>query len=151
MKVGEKMGYSEKVFELLGIKPDEEFKITSPFLEKDEKNYLYKLKNNMVVKYKDGYGRWNHDWTILPKILNGEMTIKKVIIPTDNEQIAINYARLLGHNWLAKDKDGTVFAYTEKPHKDKGGWSRDDYDASHIEYNISFISYDDDEPYYIGY
>lgn len=145
------MKYNEKVFELLGIEPEEEFKITSPFLEKDEKNYLYRLKNNMVVEYKDGYGRWNPDWTILPKMLSGEIIIKKIIIPTGNEQIAINYARLLGHNWIAKDEDGTVFAYTEKPCKDNGGWSRDDCSASQIEYNISFISYNDDEPYYIGY
>jgi hypothetical protein len=145
------MELKEQIFKLLNIKPNEEFKINSPFFEKDEKLYTYKLKETMVVEYKDSYGRWNPDWTILPKLLNGEASIKKIIIPTKEEQIAIDYAKLLGYKWLAKDKSGEVCGYIEKPSKSNSIWSSPNGEYNYLEYNnISFLSFEDNEPYYIG-
>jgi len=145
------MELKEQIFKLLNIKPNEEFKITSPFFEKDEKFHTYKLNENMIVEYKDSYGRWNNDWTILPKLLNGEAFIKKIIIPTEEEQIVIAYARLLGYKWLAKDKNGEVCGFSEKPSKSSSVWTVSNGDYNYLEYdNISFLSFEDKEPYYIG-
>ena len=145
------MELREKIFKLLGIKPNEEFKITSPFFEKDEKLRTYKLNENMVVEYKDSYGRWNNDWTILPKLLNGEAFITKIIVPTTEEQIAIDYAKLLGYKWLAKHKNGNVCCFTKKPTKLHCSWASLDEDFYYLDYdNISFLSFEDKEPYYIG-
>ncbi len=145
------MDYTNTICEMLCIKPDEEFKLCKNKDIKDFRYPKYKLGKDMVVKCQNEMGEWSIDYTILPRLLTGEYIIKKIIIPTGNEQIAINYARLLGHNWIAKDEDGSIFAYISKPHKDNGGWSRDDCAATQIEYDISFISYSDSEPYYIGY
>lgn len=145
------MELREKIFKLLGIKPNEEFKIYSPFFEKDENLRTYKLTENMVVEYKDNYDRWNPDWTILPKLLKEEAIIKKIIIPTKEEQIVIDYAKLLGHKWLAKDKNGEICGYREKPTKLHCTWTSNEGDYSYLEYNtISFLSFEDQEPYYIG-
>lgn len=145
------MELKEQIFKLLNIKPNEEFKINSPFFEKDEKLRTYKLKENMVVEYKDSYGRWNPDWTVLPKLLNGEAFIQKIIVPTKEEQIVIDYAKLLGHKWLAKDKNGEICGYSEKPTKLYCTWAPNEGDYSYLEYeNISFLSFEDKEPYYIG-
>ena len=145
------MELRENFLKLLGIKPNEEFKITSPFFEKDEKLRTYKLNENMVVEYKDSYGRWNNDWTILPKLLNGEAFIKKIIIPTKEEQIVINYAKILGCKWLAKDKNGEICCFSEKPIKLHCTWTSSDGDYYYLDYNnISFLSFEDQEPYYIG-
>lgn len=145
------MELKEQIFKLLNIKPNEEFKINSPFFEKDEKLCTYKLTENMVVEYKDNYDRWNPDWTILPKLLNGEASIKKIIVPTKEEQIVIDYARLLGYKWLAKDKNGAICGYSEKPTKSSCTWALNEGAYSYLEYeNISFLSFEDKEPYYIG-
>lgn len=145
------MELREKIFELLNIKPNEEFKINSLFFENDEKLRTYKLKENMVVEYKDSYGRWNNDWTILPKLLNGEAFIKKIIIPTKEEQIVIDYAKLLGYKWLARDKNGEICGFNEKPTKLHSTWASSEGEYSYLEYdNMSFLSFEDNEPYYIG-
>ena len=145
------MKINEQIFKLLNIKPNEEFKINSLFFEKAEKTYTYKLKETMVVEYKNNNGQWHPDWTILPKLLNGEASITKIIVPTTEEQIAIDYAKLLGSKWLAKDKNGTVCCFTEKPIKLHCTWASSDGDFYYLDYdNISFLSFEDKEPYYIG-
>ena len=144
------MELKEQIFKLLNIKPNEEFKINSPFFEKDEKLCTYKLKETMVVEYKNNYGQWHPDWTILPKLLNGEASITKIIVPTKEEQIVIDYARLFGYKWLAKDKNGDLCGFSEKPSKGSHVWTTSG-DYNYLEYNnISFLSFEDNEPYYIG-
>lgn len=69
--------YSDLIFKILEIKPFEEFKLASPFIS--NKKCIYRLLPNMVVQYKES-SRWLNDWTILPKILNGEADIQKLSI-----------------------------------------------------------------------
>lgn len=82
--------------------------------------------------------------------------ICKKPIPTEMEQLAIDYALACGYHWLAKDKDGSVYTYKKKPYKDTSieawGDSANDYTNNifEIELPISFLSWEDDEPYYIG-
>ena len=138
------------IFEILDIKPYEKFRIrymNEQHLYKD----IYRMTDDLVVQATGSCVGWRRTDIDIRDFFVKRYNIVKIQKPTKEEQVAINYARLLGHNWIAKDEDGSIFAYTTKPHKDNGGWSRDDCTATQIEYNISFISYSDSEPYYIGY
>ena len=90
---------------------------------------------------------------ILRDILNGTYTIIKTFDkPTSQEQLAIDYAKACGYKWIAKDGDGIVFAYGDKPNRvdDLELWDYQWEDYMQIKIPISFISWDDKEPYYIG-
>lgn len=137
------MDYREKIFEMLGVKANEEFRLC-PL-----KN-IHRLTNELSLEYKDDHGNWrSFRNSCIKDILTGLLSIVKTIIPTKEEQVCIEYARLLGCNWLAKDKRGATYGYENKPCKDETKW-RPKGQYWLIEYPISFLSWDDEEPYYIG-
>ena len=73
-----------------------------------------------------------------------------LILPNKSEQIAINYARECGMKYLAEQKDGRVFAFKEKPVKTDGKWIVNSVlKPIEIYVPISFISFEDEEPYLI--
>lgn len=140
------MDYSEKIFKILGIEPDEEFKI------KEIPNCLYKInkKLNVKVATTDHNDFWLRAIDVLPALLNGTYTIEKIVKPiTEEEKLAVTYAKTCGYKWIAKDKDGTVFAYTHKPEKKKIFWCNGN-DSMNINIPVNFLSWKDNEPYYIG-
>ena len=149
------MAFVEDIFKLLGIKRKEVFKIynlaTPEVLDNGK---VYRLKEDMVVEYMDGItnDKWSRDLTILPRILAGKVVIKKIIMPTKNEQLAIDYAKACGCNWLVKSTNGNVAGFRIKPTRGKGCWYVTCSEPSpciNIDIPISFLSWDD-EPYYIG-
>ena len=73
---------------------------------------------------------------------------------TKEEQIAIDYAKACGCNWLVKGFDDSVFAYEKKPIKTHCEWLSRIWDYNQkvikIHIPISFIHWSDEEPYCIG-
>lgn len=146
-----KNGIIQKFFKILGIKPYECFNLRG-----DSSLYYidYGLnlhRRTLNDEYKLNKQRSND---IIVDILRGKKTI--VFIHAKEDQIAIDYALACGYSWIAKDKDGTIYAYKEKPQKiDNYGIWGDDNSYRHcmlkIGLPISFLSWDDEEPYYIGY
>lgn len=149
------MNYSEEIFKMLGIKPNEWFKL------KDYLDDKFQIDENLIVYSRAIHTSQEH---ILPDLLHsiliGSNIIIKIPKPTPNEQLAIDYAKACGCRWLAKDKNNEINAFVEKPLKSNvfGGWdfsddninTKFDYDCVEINIPISFISWDDEEPYYIG-
>lgn len=154
--------YANQIFDMLGVEPGEEFKIKG---KNNVLPYLYKLTEKLeTYSYDADDDRWRRLYTgeILKDVLNGTYKVVKIPRPTAEEQLAIDYARACGWKWMAKDKSKKVFAFKNKPIKadpqtdynisgggiwidedDGGGWMP-------IGIPISFLSWEDEEPYYIG-
>ena len=139
------MNYSEKIFKILNIKPYEEFKI-------NEHLHTYRLTEKLLLEFKLSETSWVEANPGLSYILNGTFIIKKALQPTtDKEKLAINYAKACGYKWLAKEKDGTILMFDNKPIRTERHWVKECYvdKANILELPISFIKWED-EPYYIG-
>lgn len=146
-KIG--IDHTEDIFKLLGLSPDEVFKVGS-LCNKD-----YKITQNLRVYMNVVRDHWIESVYTIADFLNGNLAICKKPIPTKEEQIAIDYALACEYHWLAKDKDGRIYAYKGTPIKNDGNgvW---DYDNGYsdcmlrIVLPISFLSWEDEVPYYIG-
>lgn len=140
--------HTEDVFKLLGLSPDEVFKI------KRFSGWDYKISQDLTVYVKVDKDRWTKGAYTIADFLNGTLKIYKNPVPTEIEQLAINYALACGYHWLAKDSDGDICAYAEIPYKTLAGWAyKGNYAKGKIlkiELPISFLSWEDEEPYYIG-
>lgn len=159
------MNYKDKVFDMLGVEPDEEFylKRRGEYLmilgaEKDEDNRLrfYLDKDLELYVVFNGWaekGKNCHCHT-LSDILLGVVEIAK--IPKKKELTledfaAFSYAWACGCEWLAKNKDGCVHAFSEKPIKDFIAWlpTGKKTKVIRIEMPMEFLSWEDDEPYFM--
>ena len=140
--------HSEAIFKLLGVSPNEVFKV------KNLSNGGYKITQDLMVYVNVDKGRWTKSAHTIADFLNGTLKIYKKPTPTEIEQLAINYALACGYRWLAKDSDGDIYAYAEIPYKTFAGWAyKGNYAKGKIlkiELPISFLSWEDEEPYYIG-
>ena len=140
--------HTEDVFKLLGVSPNEVFKV------KNLSNMDYKISQDLMVYVNVDKGRWTKSAYTIADFLNGNLAICKKPVPTEAEQLAINYALACGYHWLAKDSDGDIYAYAEIPYKTFAGWAyKGNYAKGKIlkiELPISFLSWEDEEPYYIG-
>lgn len=139
------MDYTKQIFEMLGVEPYETFKIQG-MKEK------FVIDNDLNLLLTDERGHFAY-YLSISEILRGEYKIIKRIKPTAEEQLAIDYARACGYKWLAKDKDETVAAFKEKPSKNQSIWLNiAGYPNSWmiIRIPISFLNWDDEEPFYIG-
>lgn len=139
------MNYVNKILEVLGIQPLEKFTLIGyPACEDD--NYYFDSKLNI-------YGVSNNKITYtsnvsIQDILTGVVKIVKK--PTKKEQLAIDYARACGCKWMVKDKNGGVYAYKLKPYKYNSAWKESSQDYITIDIPLSFLSWSDEEPYFIG-
>lgn len=138
--------HTEDVFKLLGVSSNEIFKV------KSFSNGDYKITQDLMVYVNVKKGCWAKSAYTIADFLNGNLAICKKPIPTEIEQLAINYALACGYHWLAKDSDGDIYAYIEKPQKKSvaGIWNINGNSMIKIELPISFLSWEDEEPYYIG-
>lgn len=143
------MNYSKQIFEMLGVEIGEEFKLSN--------GLRYCLDKNLNLWYRNpewAEGRFETADYSIKDILNAAYKIIKLpkkITPTKEEQTAIDYARLCGYKYLAKDKDGRIYAFDNKPHKivEKGEW-QNGFKCLKIDIPVSFVLWEDAEPYYIG-
>lgn len=143
---------TKQIFKYLKIEPEEVFRI------KDNKNY-FKLNKDLQLLYTPtkkyvGKQMWElcGPYLTLSNLLNGTVQILKITEPTDTDIIVINYLKACGCNWMAQDENGEIYGYIEKPIKHANCWdnSINNYFAVSIELPISFLSWEDEEPYYIG-
>ena len=152
------MNYTQQIFELLGVKPDEEFAL------KKAPHCFFQITKSLELwscgAEKDVWFRDTHNTQFID-ILTGKFTIIKISKPTKEEQLAIDYARACGCKWMAKDESKKVFAFKNKPIKvdpqsnddifGVGMWFDEDNrsDGLPIGIPISFLSWEDEEPYHI--
>lgn len=140
----------DKVFDILGVEPFEEF-----FIADEEyagvKYYIdYDLKIYAMPSDSDFEMEEERSDIIILDILKNKLKIQRIYKPTKKEQLAIDYARALGCKWIAKDDLGLISGFTEKPHKSIRIWNTKNGEIYPINIPISFIRWDDEEPYYIG-
>ncbi len=144
------MDYTKQIFEILGVEPEERFKLKINGITPKEYYYIDDYLNVCCIVTK------NHHETCgftLNRILAGDVQIIKIPHPTAEEQIAIDYARACGTKWMAKNENGDNFAYIGKPEKYYAkSWRnpKDLNDWMKIYLPISFLHWEDKEPFYIG-
>jgi hypothetical protein len=118
-------------------------------------DYIYYFTSDLLC-YERKYSYCSSEcknYIILPKLLSGSLKIVKELTTKDinltpEEQTVINYCKLCGYKYLAKDKDGAIWAHKEKPVKRSLMWLNiDDNDVIEIKYNLSFLSWGDEEPW----
>lgn len=132
--------YTKQIFNMLGVEPYETFEIQG----KKEK---FVIDNDLNILLTDERGHFSY-YSSVCGILRGNYIIIKHIKPTAEEQLAIDYARACGCKWLVKDRNGDVYGcLAKKPKKINASWSGT---AIFIHIPISFISWEDEETYYIG-
>lgn len=136
------MNYVDQVFSMLGIKANELFKI---------KGYQasYSINDNLRIKIHSSE-HLNSSFLTIADILNGSIEIQKLPTLTAEEQLVVDYIKLCNYHYVAKDEDGEIYMYREAPKKSGGRWLTADWDvAIEIPYGLSFVSWEDKEPFCI--
>lgn len=139
-----------KVFEILGVEPNEIFKIKGQQNRKAEYYFDNNLELRCILLGDDFKLDGEESNKMVIDLLRGDLIVQTIIASTKDEWLAINYALACGCHWFAKDQDGAIYAYTEKPKKELAEWCCTKGDFLEIKLSISFLSWEDDEPYYIG-
>ena len=135
------------IFKLLGLSPDEVFRIDDFF------NTDYKITQDLNVYLYAGRECWLKSEYTIADFLNGTLKIYKKPVPTEKAQLAIDYAKTCGCKSLTENRSGKISAFDTKPFKIGSMWvcKGEGYTAGlQIGIPISFINWDDEEPYYIG-
>ena len=138
---------TKEIFKFLNVEPDEIFKVIG------HKKY-FRINENLKLFYNSKPDETDKLWTItgpyfsIADLIINPNIIHKIKKLTKEDEIVINYAKLLGFNWIAKDANGQVYAYEEKPIKLTKIW--DEESCHNLKSNISILSWEDEEPYYIG-
>lgn len=143
-------GRIDRIFDIIGVKPNEYFRMINVEFNV-ESNGLYRIDDDLKLHLStlpDEYVERDSSNALIIDILRGKEKI--IPAPTKEEQIAIDYARTLGCEWIAKDREGLVYAFTKKPQKLTTVWNVKNGEHYVINVPISFIHWEDDEPYYIG-
>ena len=110
-----------KIHELLGVGVDEEFKV------KDHK-FIYKLdESGVLMKLESGYWYQSPMYTFAALINNPSLIIRKSRL-TGEQRKVLEALYTLGFKWVAKEKDGSIFAYDEDPVKNSHGWYGSGYE-----------------------
>lgn len=89
------MNYSKQIFKMLGISPNEEFGLK-------ETSSIYKIDENLNLLCMMSKTEWILSEYNMQNILLGTANIVKIIRPTPEDKIAIEYAKIYGCKWLAK-------------------------------------------------
>lgn len=151
------MNYTNQIFKMLNIRPGEKFSLFTTDSDKNKATYvgLYSIDEDLIThKYDHPFCTVGRviDLRILDGILRGDSIIEKLkTYPSKAEQIAIDYAKCCGYNWMAKEENGAVFAFQNKPRKSTHTWfTPQGGELMRIKIPISFLSWGDEEPYYIG-
>lgn len=138
----------DKIFEVLGVKAEEVFHL------KDTSNKQitgeYKFDKDFCLKRKSKGGEFFCSTLCVSKILNGSYEIIKTTNWTNEEKFIIEYCKMCNCEWIAKDKDGVVYMYSEKPHKGAYYWrTYEDIGIGkciQIGYDMPNIHWEDSEP-----
>lgn len=138
---------ARKIFDILGVEPVEEFRIVRDGM-------LCRFSEDLTLQCKIGERLWDavENTDTYRKIISGETKIIKIPKPTKEDEIVIAYAKLCGCKYIAKDENGKCKAFETRPEKIDTRWWKSLPNAKIIElgYNLSFLSWEDEKPYYIG-
>ena len=97
----------DKIFEMLGVEVGESF-----YIEEEIIKHTYHFDTDFFLwQHKDG-SKLSSAYSLLD-FLNGNYHIKKIIIRTmtPSEKIVLEYAKLCGGKYIAKDEDGSIYFY----------------------------------------
>lgn len=135
-----------KIFNMLGVEPNERFKI-----ESEHENHIYYIDENLslcLIGYDFGSVH-----TVLD-ILKKEIEIVK--IPkyefTKDEKNILKGLKLLKFNYIVRDEDERLTAYTDKPEKNYtlSIWQYEFGEITYVNPNMfNFIKWEDLEPFEI--
>ncbi len=137
---------ARKIFDILGVEPVEEFRIV-----KDGMICRFSEDLTLQCRISDRYFEAVENVDTYRKIITGETKIIKIPKPTEEDKIVIAYAKLCGFKYIAKDASGAVHAFRTKPTRraECPEWDNDG-SYSTLYHDVSFLSWEDEEPYYIG-
>ena len=112
-----------KVHEILGVDVDEEFRVY-------DKRFKI-LASGMVYRREVETNKWV--WASTPdlvELINNPGLVLIIRKPklTDEQRKVLNALYTLGFKWVAKEKDGSIFAYEEDPVKNSCGWYGSGYE-----------------------
>lgn len=140
----------EKVFDIIGIQPND------PFFFKYgiDKNSYYIDEGLNIKSWKDK--SVSEKYTIRDLIISSSSIETKNSIKAKIETIFKFLIEIYNFHYLAKDENGQLYAYTEKPSKNCGEWLPTNFDSKEIEYEFipqylvdyisKLVSWEDDEP-----
>ena len=138
-----------KTFDMLGVEPDERFKIKteSGFVFEDK----YYISENLVFFIdKEGYSTGSN----VLDVIKGYVEIIK--IPkyefTKEEKKILRCFKQIGYNYIVRDENGRLSLFYDKPYKIITVWNCSDgkYTIIHTENNMfKSIKWEDSEPFEI--
>ena len=137
------MSKEEKFWDLIGVKPNVLFKLKNEYRMTTN---VYYFDSMMNLKRNSGI---QSEGITLYDIISGRETIVPVQLLTQEDKLILEYAKLIGCNWVAKDEDGDVYGYIDKPVKSYNWWKSTNK-AYKLYYDISILSWEDAEPYEIS-
>lgn len=107
----------KKVFEILGVEPNEAFKI-------EGKEGIYCIYKSLEIEEFDSrvfdFVTMCSSNAMLTGLLNGSYKIKKLINLTEEERVICNTATRAGYPWIARDSNGELNLFKEKPNRSIG-------------------------------
>ena len=129
---------------IFNVEEGEEFKI-------DGFSFPYRIRGNRLEHYDSNFKQWIYSTLGFNKLIASE--IIKLPKKKQFSQDTLNFFKCIDKKfeWIAKDKNGDIFAFKGKPRKDKNVWLGDNCNCID-EINQSLfdkIYWEDEEPIYI--
>ena len=132
-----------RICEVLGVGVDEEFSIKHSVFNPFHVNKKGELICNS--------GTSSSDWAV--EIINNPELIERMPKYTDKQKEIFKALKVLGFNWIARDKDDEVVAFDTRPNKLTACWHTTNCKSSEFtnktQLNFDFIKWEDEEPFEI--
>jgi hypothetical protein len=134
-----------KIFDTLGVEPKEEFaiKYSQRIFTIDEELNVYEKDHEKVLD------RGEKSCVTIVDFLRGDFEIIKLPILTESDKIAVSYLKMGGMKYLARDQNGLLFAYKNKPDKLLKGFAALGECYKLFKFLFTFVKWSDDEPFCI--
>lgn len=154
------MNYQARVFNMLGLKPNQPFKITH--ISKDRHTRVpisgtYRIKSiDLTLQELVADNKWE-DCTIynISHILSGKLSIHKLIEQVSmslTEKATLTFLKSQGYNFVVVARDGECIAFESKPVRLNDSWVNDEVYAGcnfvTLTTPLTFLCWED-EPFYI--
>lgn len=115
------MSYTDKVFEMLGAEPYEEFYLIDTYTGK--KNELkYYFTPTLKISFKDETQSEATSCLSISDIITEIVKIKKIKKYTDDEIKLAEFYKWLGYKYISKNSDDSLIVSKNRPEKICGVW-----------------------------
>lgn len=133
-----------KIFDILGVEPNERFKLNNP-----KYCYTYYINENLIIR--EDKTNFPSQCNVLDIITENMEVIK---IPkyefTEEEKNVFKTFKQIGYNYIARDEDGELALYSDKPYKKPTMWNYDSGEYMELKINMfKSIKWEDSEPFEI--